>query len=121
MNLGEFTEALEAQPQDNIISFGFGGLIPGTFHSYRGYYEELAIDFVCETNMGEQITVATLLSRCEEANGKVFTGYKGGDFRMDKNTSVYVSEYDSCSGTMITEITDLGYGYSIIHTEYTDN
>ena len=60
-------------------------------HSYRGYYCDLAFE------VGDGDRLATdLLADCKAAMGKVFLGYKGGDFVMGELTPVWVASYGSC-------------------------
>lgn len=84
MTLGKLIEALEAMaPADMVANLNAA-------HSYRGYYSDLAFE------PGEGMREAgALLEECRAAMGKVFTGYKGGDFVMGKRTPVWVAEYGS--------------------------
>lgn len=58
-------------------------------HSYRGYYEELAVEPT------ESCTVADLLQEMRGALGTTYQGWKGGDFTMDESTTVYVAHEGS--------------------------
>jgi hypothetical protein len=71
-------------------------LYPGEPHSYRGYYED--ITFVPSTT---PITVADFIAALEDVIGKEFVGWKGGDYIMNENTSVWAAEEGS-GGNMIT-------------------
>jgi hypothetical protein len=85
-------------------------IIPGSLDSYRGYYEQLAI----EPEMGgdgKKVTVEEFLKRLEEAVGATFTGYKGGEFTMDRDTPIWIAEYSmsspwSCRVTGVTNLYD---------------
>jgi hypothetical protein len=57
-------------------------------HSYRGYYSDLAFE-----GGTSQIEAHELLASCKSAMGKVFTGYKGGDFMMGELTPLWVASY----------------------------
>ena len=46
------------------------------------------------------------MKECKEAIGKEFTGYKGDEFLMGKNTPVWVSNYGQCPNTAIVDIVD---------------
>jgi len=85
MTLGRFIKDLESLPQDKMIE---NICEP---HSYRGYYSDLSF----EKQEGSQ-TVERLLSVCAECLDKTFTGYKGGEFRMDEHTPLWIAEYGSC-------------------------
>lgn len=69
-------------------------------HSYRGYYDDLAFKL-----SGEKRTVSALLAECRQCMGRVFTGYKGGDFMMGAITPLWVSEYGEASGMRLMAIT----------------
>jgi hypothetical protein len=82
-----------------VIAPTIGGISLGGAASYRGYYEMLAFE-----PTEEEHTVAELLVECEAANGKTFTGYKGGDFTMGINTKVWVSAWNDSSGIGIVDV-----------------
>jgi len=85
MTLGKLIAMLESMPADKEI---FGLSNP---HSYRGYYCDLAF----ERQAGE-VKAGDLLTECRAAMGKVFEGYKGGDFIMGESTPVWVAQYGDC-------------------------
>lgn len=64
-------------------------------HSYRGYYSDLSfereipIDKRCKN-------VKKVLKMLKECMGKVFEGYKGGDFVMGANTPLWRAGYGDC-------------------------
>jgi hypothetical protein len=82
MTLGQLIAALEAMAPDLV----FEG--PVKARSYRGYYCDLAFDV-------ESTTVAESLALARSCMGKVFGGYKGGDFTMGANTPIWVAEWGS--------------------------
>ena len=84
LTLGQFIAALKELPPAAMVS-GLGDLM-----SYRGYYCDLAFD--PETR---EETVAALLARCQDAMGRTFEGYKGGDFLMGETTPLWVAPYGS--------------------------
>lgn len=63
----------------------------GEVMSYRGYYDELAIDIESEPR-----TSCEIVGDLQDAIGKTFTGYKGGEYEMCKHTPVWVSRYGQC-------------------------
>jgi len=96
MTLGDLIERLEALPRELKIA---GIENP---HSYRGYYCDLAFEASENSvSVGEQLEV------CHEAMGKVFEGYKGGDFMMGENTPVWVAYYGDV-GLRLVEVKDDG-------------
>lgn len=100
-SLGEVILLLEAQPQGNIVRLDFTDEIPTSLDSYRGYYEDLSLDY--NPNV-QPMTVQRLLKRFKDADGETFQGYKGGDFTMHRRTLVWVAEYGD-TGRMLVDIT----------------
>lgn len=82
MNLSQLIERLKAADQSRIVLMGFSSP-----HSYRGYYEELAFEPTANTS------IADMLKCAEESLGRVFQGYKGGDYRMHAYTEVWLANY----------------------------
>lgn len=85
MTLGELINFLKEKDKNKVVPLGFHNP-----HSYRGYYVCLA--FEPTTN----ITIGKMLEIAEEALGKTFQGYKGGDFLMEEFSDVYISAYGNC-------------------------
>lgn len=123
ISLGELIALLEARPADNDVSFDFCGLMPGSVGSYRGYYDHLALDY--HSDYSKRPTVADLLAELRGAVGKIYEGYKGGDFRMDESTPVWVSQYGESHSTAVLGVKALGEldgGYwTIIETAHCEN
>ena len=85
LTLGDLIAALEQMPPETPVNFDAP-------HSYRGYYCDLAFERSMETVFASQA-----LSVCKsECLGKVFTGYKGGDYVMSKTTPVWIASYGCC-------------------------
>ena len=84
MTLGELIEKLKTLP-NKLIIMGLGDL-----DSYRGYYCDLAFELVTDEK-----SVETLLDECKAAMGKVFRGYKGGDYMMGESTPLWVASFDT--------------------------
>ena len=96
MTLGKMIERLDAMAPEAMVE---GIESP---HSYRGYYSDLAFE------RGEsRIEAGKALALCKSAMGEVFMGYKGGDFRMGRNTPVWLADY-GCCGEKIMAIKDDG-------------
>lgn len=77
--------------------------------SYRGYYSDLSFEPTAEIT-----TVGKLLKQCENALGKTYQGYKGGDFLMDKDTPLWVSHYGNNSGIAIVDLQKDTLGKKVI-------
>jgi hypothetical protein len=98
--LGEVLLLLESQPQENVVKLDFCEYNPVGLTSYRGYYEDLSIDYKSDAPI---MTVGKLTQLFEQAIGKTFRGYKGGDFAMNTKTLIWVAPYGNC-GRMLTDI-----------------
>jgi hypothetical protein len=97
MTLGKLITALEAMPPDTEVD---GLKAP---HSYRGYYCDLAFH-----PPSGRLPVSEMLTMCRSAMGKVFEGYKGGDFVMGELTPLWIAEYGEC-GERIMSLTQDGH------------
>ena len=89
MNLGQLIQRLRQEPSDKIVPLGFYSA-----NSYRGYYEDLA--FAPARN----VTVGEMLRAAEEANGETYHGWKGGDYVMDLDSTVWLAEQGHCGETL---------------------
>jgi hypothetical protein len=60
--------------------------------SYRGYYEQLALVIGDDRGAGMQHawTITQFADELESSIGKVYTGYKGGEYKMHKDTYIWV-------------------------------
>lgn len=105
ITLGELIEKLKNVPQDLPIYFDFCGLTPDGIDSYRGYYDQLAVGW----KEDEDPKVSDFLKTCEEVNGQVLSGYKGGNYKMGLDTNVWVSNWGRCAGTAIFDVLNCGY------------
>lgn len=85
MSLKELIEYLKKEKRRKVVPMGFSNP-----HSYRGYYEDLAFEPT------ENITVGKMLKCAQEALGKTYQGYKGGDFKMEEHVDVYLANYGRC-------------------------
>ena len=71
------------------------------FVSYRGYYEDLALERI-KFLSGE--TAESLLDSAKLALGKTFTGYKGGDYIMTESTPLWITNHYSECGVAIVGV-----------------
>jgi len=85
MTLQQYINILEKQPdQSKVVKIGLGNP-----HSWRGAYDELAFEPV------ENITIGEMLSEAREAVGSIYTGYKGGEYKMNEHTTINVEHEGS--------------------------
>lgn len=103
------------------------GVSPTRLASYRGFYDQLAIerrqfdwdrtelsgrggsygDYTpghSGVHIRNNATVADLITALQLAIGEEFEGYKGGQFRMDEDTILWVSEYGDCDSRRVFDI-----------------
>jgi hypothetical protein len=85
MKLKELIERLGREDADTVCRPGFGEA-----DSYRGYYEQIAFE------PKDSATVGEMLAHAKAANGKTFSGYKGGKYKMGDETIVNIAEYGHC-------------------------
>ncbi len=124
ITLGGFIEALEewcvlaekenggaAKAKDCRTYFDWAMATPDGIGSYRGYYEHLSLGYTDEDG---SMKVGELLTLLKGAIGKVYTGWKGGDFQMTRKTPVWVGNTGYCYGTQIKGIQSKTYAAVII-------
>ena len=124
MNLGQFIENLSSFPKSLLVVFitktnkkYYPKIIkyhseennPKIFHSYRGYYCDIAI------SIGKKITNHTVASILTDANDSIdfqFTGYKGGYYTMNRNSYLWVSRWSEANNYRCVKMTsDNSYVY----------
>ncbi len=94
LTLGELIIKLETIPdKTKSVVYDFGEFVPTEIDSWRGIYAELALDY----DKKEPKTIEQILNLLKNAVGKTFEGYKGGDFRMGRNTPIWVANYSESS------------------------
>lgn len=106
MTLGELTQVLErklARGFDGKVKFDFVYFHPTKLASYRGDYAQLAFGYSAE---GDGPTVKDVLKMLSEANGRDFTGYKGGDFSMSDRTTLWVANNGESGRTGICDVAE---------------
>ena len=90
MTLQTLTERLDALGSVKITGLIFA-------HSYRGYYSDIA--FSLDKKNAQAKNVAKMIRRCI---GKTYRGYKGGDFKMDCDTPVWLANYGDIGRKLIS-------------------
>lgn len=103
-NLGNLIEDLSKYPRNACVEIRPFNLYPTGFDSYRGYYSDLSIDYTLDgyncLNCGQ------LLDKAKECIDKVFVGYKGGDFKMTKNSVIWLANYGRTTDVILTGVKD---------------
>lgn len=95
MRLEQLIDYLKEKNPEKRLVMGLGKP-----DSYRGYYDQLA--FPLKPN----VTVGEMLEWAQEAVGKTYQGYKGGDFTMDKDTYVHVAAWGDCGSELSYGLVD---------------
>jgi hypothetical protein len=99
LTLGEIETQLKsaiashADGENAYIRFDFGGAYPTGLDSYRGDYASICIEFSGDYD-GNGKAASDFLLDIEYAYKHTFLGWKGGEYRMDTDSEVYVA----CSG-----------------------
>lgn len=113
LTLGELILKLEpivknqkSDDDEATVRYDFEYLFPTSIGSWRGSYDELALNFETE---GEEMKVSEFLAMLKECIGKTFTGYKGGDFTMHKGTPIWVANYSHSGNTAVIDVVDNRY------------
>lgn len=86
-----------------LVKFDFTEKVPYSVHSYRGHYEDLAIDYTIEDGSPTN-TIDNIIEMLEYAIGETYEGWKGGDFKMDENSDVWVSHEGRCGERYIYRV-----------------
>jgi len=90
LTLGALIAALDQMPADAQVANLRNP------DSYRGYYSDLYFERHDGTRPASE-----LLAECKAAMGKVFTGYKGGDYVMGALTPLWVASYGTTGDKLI--------------------
>lgn len=115
ISLGDLIVLLKHREQDQEVRIAFGYFSPDGVHSYRGFYEQLAIGYSYES--GKEVKVAELLKELQGAIGKTFHGYKGGEYVMTECTPVWCANHGEAPSVAIVGIADCNY-CTILRTDY---
>ena len=96
LTLAGLIEALKEADPKAIVLFDWNRESPNYPHSYRGYYSDLSFHW-----KGNELTVESFLEGCEDSLGRTFTGWKGGDFIMDKDTLLWAADFGDTGRAII--------------------
>lgn len=126
-SLGKLIKKLEqtgfkdGEGKDKTIQFDFGSAIPTDLSSWRGDYAQLALGYELSGYDGsgnyQDCTVERLVTRLKETIGMTLQGWKGGDFVMKEDTTIWVANSGNSGGTIITGILDQGW-YVVLLTRF---
>ena len=120
LSLGDLIKKLEEVRNNNShktgddepsVQFDFEDLFPTTLNSWRGVYAELALGFALE---GEDPKIGPFIDMLKSAIGMTFEGWKGGDYRMDEGTPVWVANPGHVGETAVFDVIDDGWRAIIV-------
>lgn len=110
MTLGDMIDELAEFGPDADVRFAFGRFAVDGLHSYRGYYEELALGYAVAEYGQAPMKASALRATLESAVGRVFEGYKGGEYVMSRNTPMWAANegdsYQACIVGISNDATD---------------
>jgi hypothetical protein len=124
LTLSELIEKLEnleltkENGEKKTVRFDFGSAIPIEVSSWRGVYNQLALSYELtgrdDYNGQQETFVNDLIATLKKAYQIEFQGYKGGSYRMNDDTYVWVSNWGRADLSEITDVYDAGYEIVII-------
>lgn len=111
MTLGKLLEALRSVPPETLVVFGDSMSPDPLIASYRGYYQDGAID-----GIDTPVTAGELVASYSGQLGTTMEGYKGGDYPIDESVVLWRSPYGEASDLAIMN-TFVGDGVMVIVTK----
>lgn len=107
LNISQLIGELRLAKQDADVWFDFDNMKPtGHFYSYRGIYSDVALGYDQE---GDPLSVAELIDKLTGMIGSTVTGYKGGDYKVQPETPVWVSKPSNAFGTAVVAVHRTNY------------
>lgn len=106
------------EPKD--VYFDFGSAIPADMDSWRGSYDELALGYRLsgyDNNRQHHfadVKADKFLEMLKSTVGKEFTGWKGGEFTMSKDTPVWVANSGNSGNTAVVGVLNDGWRLVIL-------
>ena len=96
LTLGELILKLEAVGNKELpVVYDVGKYSPTHIDSWRGRYNELALNYSTE---GDPLSAWDVIALLKRSVGTKFMGYKGGEYLMGKTTPVWVANYGDSEG-----------------------
>ncbi len=106
LTIAQIIKKCEILPDLSVVIYNvednnhrYHGMFPYNTNSYRGNYNELAIE-VSHTCM----TLSNFLKKMKDSLHRTYSGYKGGDFYMYEDTFVWVAEYGLSSNMAVVDV-----------------
>lgn len=118
MTIGEVLDILATAKPEVAVYFRPFNCVPGEVISWRGRYNEPALEWEPTGYSGDggTVCVRALMNRLKEAiDGRTFTGWKGGEFRFTRDSPLHVDNAGDYTNTEIDRI--LVFDFAVfIHT-----
>lgn len=119
--LGQFLDAISTMPAHAPVRFdhlrerlndhGTPGLYPGQFVSHRGDYSHLSIERAAVAPTADELD-----ERARAALTKTFEGWKGGTYRMYRETPLWAENYGNNAHIAVTGLHLSRAGEVVIET-----
>jgi hypothetical protein len=114
MNIKDLVDLLDSLNSLDSNAYIYG--VSREFDSYRGYYEHIAV----APNDTHKMSLAAFINLLVAQVGRTYTGYKGGDYTMGKQTEVFVAHY-GCCGKLVDGVEKFADGYKLSLSEFDMN
>lgn len=102
MKLGELIDALETHEAGRIVRVSkLYNIAPSSFASYRGDYAQLALGY---KKIYGDVTIRGLLLLANSATGAVMEGYKGGNYRMGRDTTIMLANWGEATEVELARV-----------------
>lgn len=118
ITLGELLDRIPDHDEIISVVYDFGLLIPTKPDSYRGYYDHLALGWVDQD--ADDVSASLFRSWIERALEIEYMGYKGGVYRMDRDTPIWVARWGQTSHTVVTGVRRVAEFQLVITTTHED-
>lgn len=118
MTVGELIDTAERKlpglDSGARIRFDFVYFHPRGLHSYRGDYAQVAFGY---SNEGEAPLASVVIGELKSALGTDFTGYKGGEYTLTRDKTVWVANASEAGSTGIVDVKE-DCGYIVLETAH---
>lgn len=104
MTIGDVLRATRHCDAEHLVFFDFCGACPVDVGSSRGSYDEPSL--IPEKAHGAKCTVEDLRKMLERLLDEEFEGYKGGNYRYERSSPLWVDEYGEWTSTGIIGVVE---------------
>lgn len=114
LTIGEIiskVKAISDKEGELHVQYDFADLYPTDIDSWRGSYDELALN---HSSGGDKLTGSEFVRMLGLCIGKTFTGYKGGEYVMSEDTPVWVANYGDVGSTAVVDVVETHYSILLI-------